>query len=361
MRIIIDIGHPAHVHLFRNYAKGLMEKGNEVLFTVRRKECNIELLEHYNLPFKYISRNFRSVAGKLLGYLYYEIRLLIIAFKFRPDIFISHGSFYAAHAAFLLGKKHISLEDTGNMEQVKLYLPFTHVVLTSTCFNKDLGKKQLYYKGYHELAYLHPNRYVADQTVLSSLQLKENEKYAIVRFVANKSSHDIGKRGLTIELKRKIVAELSKYIKVFISSEDDLPSDLKIFGLKIHPWEMHDAINYAELYIGDSATMASESAVSGVPAIYLDDNGRFYTYELEKKYGLVFNYTLSESDIQKAIDRAIELISLPHLKENMKERKQKLISDHIDVTEFLLWFTEDYPQSREIIRQNPGYLLKFQN
>ena len=54
---------------------------------------------------------------------------------------------------------------------------------------------------------------------------------------------------------------------------------------------MDDAIASASLLYGESATMASEAAVLGVPAIYLDNTGRCYTREEEEKYGLVFNFT----------------------------------------------------------------------
>ncbi len=53
MRILIDIGHPGHVHLFKNFAKEMINRKNEVLFTTREKECEIELLIFYK--FKYIS------------------------------------------------------------------------------------------------------------------------------------------------------------------------------------------------------------------------------------------------------------------------------------------------------------------
>jgi len=35
MKILIDIGHPAHVHLFRNLIKNLEHKGHFVLVTVK--------------------------------------------------------------------------------------------------------------------------------------------------------------------------------------------------------------------------------------------------------------------------------------------------------------------------------------
>ena len=37
MRLLIDILHPAHVHVFRNLAHELTERGHQVRFTLREK------------------------------------------------------------------------------------------------------------------------------------------------------------------------------------------------------------------------------------------------------------------------------------------------------------------------------------
>ena len=43
MRILIDIGHPAHVHLFKNLVYRLKENNHEVIITVREIPGAIEL------------------------------------------------------------------------------------------------------------------------------------------------------------------------------------------------------------------------------------------------------------------------------------------------------------------------------
>ncbi len=37
MKILVDIGHPAHVHLFKNMAHEMIKKGHEFFFTVREE------------------------------------------------------------------------------------------------------------------------------------------------------------------------------------------------------------------------------------------------------------------------------------------------------------------------------------
>ena len=79
----------------------------------------------------------------------------------------------------------------------------------------------------HELAYLHPNRFTPDKTVLGELGVGENDKYVLLRFVSWNATHDAGHKGMSYENKLKAVEAFSKYAKVFISSEKELPDELK--------------------------------------------------------------------------------------------------------------------------------------
>jgi len=65
LRIVIDIGHPAHVHLFKNFAFEMQIKGNELFFTCREKEFEIELLRHYGFNFQSLGEKYHSATGKL--------------------------------------------------------------------------------------------------------------------------------------------------------------------------------------------------------------------------------------------------------------------------------------------------------
>src|SRR5690606_31081569 len=130
MNILIDIGHPAHVHLFKNFAFEMQKRGNEILFTCREKEFEIELLEHYGFNYNSFGKKYYSSPGKLWGMFEFSLKEFITGLKFKPDLLISHGSMYTAFASRLLNKPHISLEDTFNFEQIRLYKPFTNVILT---------------------------------------------------------------------------------------------------------------------------------------------------------------------------------------------------------------------------------------
>ncbi|MEG2070418.1 MAG: DUF354 domain-containing protein, partial [Bacteroidales bacterium] len=220
MKILIDIGHPAHIHYFKNCVKILSEKNYDFLFVVRERNSTIELIQ--NLKFNYRSRGKggSNLISKLLLIPVIDFKLFKIAKTFNPDIFLSFSSFYAAHIAWIMRKTHIAFDDTEHavFEHI-LCRPFTEAVFSPSCYNAKLSKNQILFNSYMELCYLHPNYFIPDDRIYQELNLKENEKYCVLRFVSWDANHDVGQHGLTIDDKIQIVNELSKYCKIFISSE----------------------------------------------------------------------------------------------------------------------------------------------
>ena len=359
MRILIDIGHPAHVHLFKNFAFLMQKKGHSILFTCREKEFEIDLLKRNGFDYKSFGKKYHSNIGKGWGMIEFDLKEFITGIKFKPDIFLSHGSIYAAQVSFLLRRPHISLEDTFNFEQIRLYKPFTNIILTGEYEHPGLGDKEIRYRGYHELAYLHPNYFTPDKSILKELKINENDKYVILRFVAWNATHDVGHKGISYENKLKAIKEFEKYARVFISSESELPDELKKYKINIPPHRMHDALAFASLLFGESSTMAEECAMLGTPSIFLYNKSTYYTKHLEKDYELLFNYTESNEDQLKAIEKGVEILQTPDIKKQWQGKRKKMLTDKIDVTAFLVWFVENYPKSKQTMRENPNYQLNF--
>lgn len=331
MRILFDIGHPGHVHLFKNLAHKMMKDGAEVLFTARDKEFELALLKAEGLPFVSFGKHFKSLSGKIWGLAKFDVKMFFKGLQFRPDLFVSHGSIYAAHAAFALGKKHLSLEDSGNMEQIRLYRPFTDAILTPDVLPEELGKKQIRYKGYHEIAYLHPDFFKPNQEVYQWMGLEPGEKYAIVRFVSWNATHDAGHKGLSNDDKVKLVERLKRDMKVFITSEAALPENLMPYRYKIAPDKLHHALYYASIVVSEGATIASEAGVLGTPSIYINTIARSYCLDQEQ-YGLVYN----TSDSAKVFGLLDDI--LKEDREVFRQRRLHLLKDKINVTQYLYDF-----------------------
>lgn len=354
MKILVDIGHPAHVHLFKNMAHEMIKKGHEFFFTVREGENQAQLLKNNGFNYAIIGKKQKGSIRKLLGIFIFSFKIFRVARHFKPDLFISHGSMYAGYAAFLTGKKHIALEDTGNMEQLYFSKPVSDVILSPRSLQVDLGRKHIRYNGFHELAYLHPKRFKPDISVLEELNLKEGEKFVILRFVSWNATHDIGQFGLSLNQKSELIKVILKYGSVFISSEDPIPLEFEQYALRIAPHRLHHALSYATLYIGEGATTASECAMLGTPAFYVNSI-KAGTLEQQERYGLLSCFHNTAGLIEK-VDK---ILKTPDLKDKFIMRRNKMLKENIDVTSFLIWFVENFPESKSIIIKDPLFQYSF--
>ena len=338
MRILIDFNHPAHVHLFKNFIWEMQKKGHEFCLVARDKECTLRLLDAYG--FKYTKRRGYKGFKKFLGMFQIDWMIYKLARKFKPDTMIGGvGNCYIAQVSWFLGIPSYIFDDTEHSTlQNWLTFPFATKIVTPFCYKLNLGKKQIRYEGYHELAYLHPKRYTPSKRIINKLNIRG--KYFIVRIVEWQATHDVGDHGFTDAT--QLVEQLSKYGRVLITSEKQLPKELEKYRIKLHPEEIYDLMAYCTLLIGESATMASECAVLGVPAIFISQTYRGYTDEEEEKYGLVFNYKSQKEGIQKAL----ELVKRKNLKKEWQSKRERLLKDKIDVTKFMI---EEITNQKKII------------
>jgi predicted glycosyltransferase len=337
MKVLVDINHPSQVHLFKYVIRELKRKGHEVVVTASQKEISFNLLDEYGFDYIKIGSYGNTLIEKLFKLFVLDFRMFKIVCKYKPDVLTGLGSFRIAHASFLLGGKTILLEDTEHStEQIALYKPFATRILTPSCFMTDLGRKQVRYEGCHELAYLHPKYFTPDPAVLERLGVKIGEKFVIIRFVSWKASHDIGQHGFTDQQKLNFVKEISKYARPYITSEAPLPPELEPYRLRIPVSQIHHLMAFASLYVGEGATMASESAVLGVPAVYINTLKLGYI-NMHEQYGLLKQTT----DTQQALQYCIEWITDPAVKEKCRVGREKLLADKSDVTDYIVRTIEE--------------------
>jgi len=342
MKILFEVNHPAHVHFFKNVIRILENEGHDIKIVAKDKDVTLDLLKAYNLKYEVFGKNYFNIIKKIYGVLIADYRLLKIARSFKPDILVGRGSIYMAHLSILISKPYIAFVDTDNANLIaKLALPFASVICSPVCFKMNLNpKKHIRFNGYKELAYLHPNYFTPDPTILIECGLKEGDSFIVIRTVAWGATHDLGDAGF-INLKQAI-NDIERYGRVLITSETKLPLDLQKYLLKLSPEKLHHLLYFASLYIGESATMASECAVLGTPSIFVSTSRRGYTDELESDFDLL--YTLSDpyNRQKKAIDKAIELLQDKTTKHKWQKKKEKLLKEKIDVTRFMTEIIEGY-------------------
>jgi len=344
MNILVDIGHPKHVHVFKNMILELERKGHNVSIFAKNKEVVFDLLKAYNLTFNSAGEYKNNLLDKMLHFPLINLKLLNISRKFKPDLFISKGSPHSAEVSSLLGKPHIAFKDTEHANLTdRLTLPFTDLVCTPTCFQKNMKTKHIKFNGYYELSYLHPNYFEPDPTVLDKIGVSDADNLIVVRSVSWNATHDIHDKGF--ENLKEVLSTLDDHGKVVITAEQKLDKDLEKYRVKLDPEEMHNLLYFSTLYFGESPTMATESAVLGTPAIFVSTSRRCYTDELEEKYGMVYNFSDPLNGQAQALEKAIELLSNNNVKQEWSRKRDFLLSDKIDVTAFMVDLIEGYSDS----------------
>lgn len=360
MNILMDIAHPAHVHLLKNTYFELSRRGHKVFVTVKDIPSAMTLLDKFQIPYTYLGGKKDSLVGKALLQLKYNFKVWWLVISNKIDIGFS-SSLTLTHISRITRMHSIVLDDDDDDVEplfVKYAHPYADVVLSPDCV-KRATKKLIPYRGYHELAYLHPKRFVPDASVLTEIGLKPDEPYFVLRFNAFKAHHDIGVQGLSIENKRKLIAYLEPKGRVFITTERNIDDEFKKYQLLLSPEKAHSLIYYATMLIGDSQTMTSEAAVLGTSAIRSNSFvGKIsYLEEEEHKYGLTYGFLPDEFDaMQLKID---QLLSLPNLKAIWQERRERMLREKIDVTAFYVWFIENYPESKRIMKETPDFQNSF--
>ncbi|MFP4324027.1 MAG: DUF354 domain-containing protein [Anaerolineales bacterium] len=338
MRILIDINHPAHVHLFRNAADAWRARGDEVLLTATQKGVVDQLLASYDLPYRiiYTRRPGRwNLARELIVR---TAKLSRVMLGFRPDVIVSLGSPTAAWAATLLRKPHIAFDDTeDSVGQAWLYRPFSRHVCVPEAFMVSFGRKEVRYPGYHELAYLHPARFVPNPAKIAPLST--GERYFVVRYIDWDAAHDAQHGGLSAAGKKRLIGLLSQQGRVVLSLEKQAPVILKPDGTpgeQLPAESMHHLLAFAALYAGEGVTAASEAAILGTPAILINSRELGYILEQQDRYQLAYHF----KDEDAALAKISRILAQDDLRSVWRCRQELMLSEKTDVTAWMIDFID---------------------
>ena len=338
MRILIDILHPAHVHFFRNFHDEMVGRGHQLCVTARAKDRSLDLLEQFGLPYHRLSDQREGGVGMTVEMAQRTGRLVRLMRSFRPDVMTGIMGPSIAIAGALRRVPAVVFYDTEFATQTnRVVYPLAHSVCTPDCYQGKVPGTHLRYAGYHELAYLHPNRFRADPAKLGAFGVSADEPYALVRFVSWQAVHDRRERGLAAAQKRHLVELLQGYGRVLVSSEAPLPPDLAALEVNGPVHDIHHLMAHAQLVVGESATMSSEAAVLGVPAVFIATTGRGYTDDEEKRYGLVRHFTEEEYD--RALGTIEELFANSP-RDFGRAARERLLDEKIDVTQWMIDYFE---------------------
>lgn len=365
MNFLIQLSHPAHFHLYKNVAHNLMDDGHKVFILIKTKDILEDLLRQSGLPYYNILKEAhrKSKFGMLCDMLVRDWRIWRFVKRNKIDL-LTGSTVEVAQVGWLTRKPRVNTGED-DMRIVPLFQkmagPFIQTILSPvTCDNWKLEPKSVKYAGYHKLAYLHPHQFQPDRKVVERY-FSSDRPYFLLRFAQLKAYHDLesNAQGINTEIAQRLIDMLLPYGDVYITSERELEPQFEKYRLQINPLDIHHVLAFAKLYIGDSQSMSVEAAMLGTPSLRFNDfAGKIGVLEeLEHKYELT--YAIPSSKPQQLYEKVQVLLDMTDLYDVFQQRRQRMLSEKIDVTAFFTWFIENYPESRKIMKENPDYQWSF--
>ncbi len=332
MKLLFDIVHPANVLFFYNPIKILESQNHEIMIVSREKDITLELLKEFGLTGEPISTARNGIVGMVGEMIERDFNLLRVVRRYRPSVMAGFGGVAISHVGRLTGTPSVSFYDTEVASlQNAVTFPFITELHVPRCYTgKVPAAKTTRFPGYKALSYLHPNYFEADFDLAKRCGLDSSRDNFLIRLVEWRANHDIGKSGWRLSDLEGLIDKLAALGRVHISTERPLPGHLDEHQYRGELDKIHHLMSFCRLYVGESASMATEAAVLGVPAIYAADDYRSYTHELEDR-GLVLNIAdVSQAPLAAAIDKML-LLDRAHY----AERRRCMLADTIDVAAYV--------------------------
>ena len=359
MRFLFFFVHPAKFHVFKKTINTLNANGHKVDILITSKDVLENLIKKEGWDYTNIFPKGRKIKGwhPLLSSGFNFFRTIYKLYKYcrgkKYDLFITDDLLVYLSKWFKTPSLILTDDDITISKLSTLILSKATYILAPEITNLGkYSKKKISFNGYKELAYLHPDEFTPNINVVKKFNTNL-EPYFLIRLVYLRAYHDLGINGLSNENLFKLVNFLIEHGRVYISSERKLPINLKKFELKILPEEILHVIYFSTLFIGDSQTMTSEAAVLGTPAFRCNDfAGKIGVMdEKEEKYGLSFNY--SSKDFDKMYVAIEKILSKRNIKDEFLLKRNKMISEKINLSKLMIWLFQNYPQSIQQYKSNP--------
>lgn len=363
MKIAFYFGHPAQFLFVRQTISDLINNGHQVLIQIKKKDVLEELLKSSAFDYVNIQPEVRknSKIAALTSLLKRSRKMLPALRQFKPDLLVSSDASYA-QIGFILGIPRITILEDDYKVIKKLALlsyPFTSTILCpEVCKVGRWKSKKVGYKGYMKLAYLHPTVFTPNKESIEKYAFPEN--YALIRLAQLTAYHDDGIKGISENLLVSIIDQLKKNgITPIISAEGKIDQRYESLLLNIEANDMHNVLAHAKLLICDSQSMSVEASMLGVPSLrYSTFSGKISVLEeLEHTYKLTFGFPISEG--KALLSKLNAILSMDDFHAVFQQRKQHMLSNKINVSEFLFWFLTNYPKSVTLMKNPENYQLNF--
>ncbi len=330
--ILFDIGHPAHVHLFKNFILYLKSKSHHVVVVSREKDVASALLDGLGIEAVSLSRAGRGSLGFAAELAKRDTGIFRLHRRHRFDLALGTSVSIAHLSALTRVRSYVFEQDDDDVVPLfaRLTYPFATGIVVPSCLKfRKWAKKRVVHNSYHELAYLHPDHFSPDPRVPEKYGV-EPGAYIILRHSALKAHHDAAQKGLEGGTLEKIRGLIRGY-PVLSSREGDPDRS-------IEPWDMHHLLAFAKMLIADSQTMTREAAILGVPSLrYSSFVGRISVIEeLEHRYGLTFGFRPGQEE--GLLGKIEEWLAASSLGEQWQAKRRRLLAEKSNFVDWMIAF-----------------------
>jgi len=332
MRILIDILHPADVNFFKNAVRILIEKNADIVIIIRPRGRIIEILRNElpDIQFRLIGKYYNDTSGKIFDFVVRNLKLLTFLRRNDFDLCTSHGFFVGITSFFCKIPSVIFADDYEYKLTYYLSKFFGDYFIIPTSI-PTTGKNVLRYRGFKELAYLHPRYFKPNLKILGQYGIRPSN-YVFVRETSQTSLNY--KNIQQVDL-LEVVHKLNDLgLDVVLSLEDKkkkryLKDECIILEEPVE--DIFSLMHFALFTISFGDTMARESCLVGTPTIYMGKRNMIINKEFIRK-GCMFKVD-NKGQLNATMINIIE--------NNIKEETKRIIErsvkyEWMDTTEVIL-------------------------
>ncbi len=345
-RIFFDLNHPADFHFFKNLFDHLRDNRYVMRIMARDKECLQDLLTDRDIAFVSRGTGHHTLFGKYIFAIYILLYTLFQLIRFRPGLTISLSSPYLITASKILGVPSLTYDDTDDNPRLLPLIKKSDYIISPATYSHKFHKHHFHLQAFKELAYLHPKYFIHEKT----------GEGVFFRLTRTDSIHHTSESKFEYSNIIEQINRISQDHTCFLSTEIGMTPEFSEKVLMADVVNIHKDLQKCKVFWGNSATMAAEAAVLGIPAIFVGSELFSYIKELGV-YGLLFHY--HPGNIEASLEKLDELIAGDDDGNQFERARQKLLKEKIDISAFMIWFIENLPESARIMEDDPDYHLRF--
>jgi len=317
MNILFDLVHPADVNLFKQSILRLKQDGHNVIITLRRRGVleRIAINEFPEFNILIVGSHQKKLISKVVAFIGREFRFLQLLKKLKVDVAVCQGVTFG-FSCKILNVPLIHHDDDHEYKFSFLLGKYLSTKDIMPDFMPVYGSNFVKYKGFKELAYLHPKYFKPDTGCLNIYNLTPYN-YVFIREISNVSVNYQGRSSYLLEIldylkEKELYAVLSLEDKSIIAGDN-----AHACVLQEPITDLYSLMYYARFIISAGDTMARESSLMGVPCIYTGGRSMSVNDVLIQK-GIMFKLD-NEKEIKKQIDKLCDLENGQELREKMSK------------------------------------------